>query len=41
MMTTLTEEIVEQFAAVLIRVKPVVDIWLQAGINVTIIEFSV
>jgi hypothetical protein len=37
----LTEEIIEQLAAVLIRVEAIVDVGLQTGIDMAIVEFTV
>lgn len=37
----LTEEVVEQLAAVLVRMEPVVNIWLESRVDMTVVEFSV
>lgn len=36
-----TQEVVEQLTAVLVRVKAVVNVGLQAGVNMTVVEFAV
>jgi hypothetical protein len=37
----LTKEIVEEFTAVFVRVEAVIDIGLQPGVNVAVVELSV
>jgi len=36
-----TEKVVEQFAAVLVRVKAIVNVWLEPRVDVTIVEFAI
>lgn len=40
-MILLTEEVVEQFAAVLVGMEPIVNVGLQTGINMAIVQFSI
>lgn len=37
----LTEEVVEQLAAILVRVEAVIDVWLDTRVDVTVVEFAV
>lgn len=36
-----TQQVVEQLAAVFIRMEPIIDIGLKTGVNVSIIQFAV
>jgi hypothetical protein len=36
-----TKEVVEQLAAVLVRVEPVVDVELQTGVDMSVVQLSV
>jgi hypothetical protein len=38
---TLTEEVVEQFTAVLVRVEPIVNVGLESRVDVSVVEFAV
>lgn len=37
----LTQEVVEQLAAVLVRVEAVINVWLDTRIDMTVVEFAV
>ena len=36
-----TEEVVEQFAAVFVRVKAIVNVWLEPRVDVSVVEFTI
>ena len=32
-----TKQVIEQFAAVLVGMEPIVEIWLQSGVNMSVV----
>ena len=37
----LTQEIVEKFTTIFVRVESVIDVWLKPGVYVTVVEFAI
>ena len=38
---SLTEQVIEQLAAVLVGMEPIIEIWLQPGVDMPVVQLSI